>query len=136
MDFTRSEDPMNAIPDFTDAERWVIESTLRERYGERTPIELADAEVRLDPDTPVLTNCPTVYWHERGAHFVIMKTGEDHYRCQFFYSTYQQYGTGRAEYNDLLDCVVAVLRAQADHEKDTRGVHAGMVRDDLGAEEE
>jgi len=43
---------MGTIPDFNDAERWVVESALRERYGERVPIELADAEVRLEPDVP------------------------------------------------------------------------------------
>jgi hypothetical protein len=136
MGIRAAEDSMNAVPDFTDAERWVIESTLRERYGERTPIELADAEVRLDPETPVMTTCPTVYWHARGAHFVVLKTAEDRYRTQFFYSTTQQYGTGRAEYDDLLDCVVAILRAQADHEKETHGVHSGMVREELGEDEE
>jgi hypothetical protein len=38
----------------------VIESALRERDGERTPIELADARIRLEPDVPVLTNWPRV----------------------------------------------------------------------------
>jgi len=122
---------MSTIPDFNDAERWVVESALRERYGERMPIELADAEVRLDPDAPALATCPTIYWTARGAHFVIIKTGEDRYRCQFFYSADQQYGTARAEYDELADCVVSLLRAQADHEKERRGVHSGMVADEF-----
>ena len=122
---------MPTIPDFTDAERWIVESALRERYGERIPIELADAEVRLNPAEPVLTVCPTLYWTARGAHFVILKSGEDRYRCQFFYSTTQQYGTGRNEFDDISDCVVTVLRVQADHEKETHGVHSGMVADEL-----
>ena len=114
----------------------MVESALRERYGERTPIELADAEVRLDPEVPALTSCPTIYWTARGAHFVIMKTGRERYRCQFFYSAHQHYGTARAEYDELADCVVSFLRAQADHEKETYGVHSGMVRDELGDEGE
>jgi len=67
---------------------------------------------------------------------VIVKTGEDGYRCQFFYSAYQQYATARAEYDELADCVVSLLRAQADHEKETLGVHSGRVRDELGEDGE
>lgn len=132
----RDEDSMSTVPDFTETERGVIASALSERYGEPMPLELADAEVRLDPAAPVITTCPTVYWQARGAHFVIVKTGTGRYRCQFFYSAYQQYGTGRAEYDDLADCVLSILRAQADHEKESRGVHSGMVREELGDDEE
>ena len=48
-------DTTQAIPDFNSAERWVIESALKERYGHLVQIELADSELKLDPDTPVLT---------------------------------------------------------------------------------
>ena len=30
-----------------------------------------------------------------------------------------------AEFDDLLECVTALLRAQADHEKERKGVHSG-----------
>jgi hypothetical protein len=43
---------MATIPDFNDAERWVVEIAPRERYGEQIPIELAEAEIRLESDTP------------------------------------------------------------------------------------
>jgi hypothetical protein len=115
------------IPDFNSAERWVIESALKERYGHIVQIELADSELKLDPGAPVITTCPTVYWSERGCNFLIFKTGEDRYRCQFFYSEDEQYGTGRTEYDELAECVGLLLKLQADHEKQRQGVESGMT---------
>jgi len=115
------------IPDFNSAERWVIESALKERYGHFVQIELADSELRLEPEAPVLTACPTVFWSERGCNFLIFKTGEERYRCQFFYSDDEQYGTGRAEFDELAECVSLLLKLQADHEQQRQGVHTGMT---------
>lgn len=115
------------IPDFNSAERWVIESALKERYGQFVPIELADSELRLDPQAPVLTACPTVFWSERGCHFLVFKTGEARYRCQFYYADDEQYGTGRPEYDELADCVSVLLKLQADHEKQRHGIRTGMT---------
>ncbi|MHB1950525.1 MAG: hypothetical protein ACYCQK_03530 [Acidiferrobacteraceae bacterium] len=109
---------MNSIPDFTDTELWTIRVAVNERYGHKVDIELADSELRLDPAVPVLTSCPTVFWSERGANFVISKIAESRYRCQFFYSVREQYGTGRETYDDLAECVTTLLQVQADHERD------------------
>lgn len=116
-----------SIPDFNSAERWVIESALKERYGHFVPIELADSDLRLDPGAPVLTPCPTVFWSERGCNFLIFKTGEDRYRSQFFYTDEEHYGTGREEYDELAECVGLLLKLQADHEKERQGVQSGMT---------
>ncbi|MHB1292560.1 MAG: hypothetical protein ACYCY5_10290 [Sulfuricella sp.] len=107
---------MRGVPDISDSERWVVEATLRERYGKPVDVQLADVELRLDPAVPDLTVCPALVWKEQGAGFVISKVGDNRYRCQFFYSVREQYGTGKAEYDDLLECVVALLKLQADHE--------------------
>ena len=107
---------MSRIPDFTDSERWVVEATLKERYGKAVEVQQADVELRLDPSVPELTLCPALVWKERGAGFVLSKVGDSRFRCQFFYSVREQYGTGRVEYDDLLECVVALLKLQADHE--------------------
>jgi len=120
-------DTAQAIPDFNSAERWVIESALKERYGHFVQIELADSDLKLDPDTPVLTACPTVFWSARGCNFLIFKTREARYRCQFFYSDDEQYGTGRAEFDELAECVGLLLKLQSDHEKQRQGVHSGMT---------
>jgi hypothetical protein len=107
---------MTDIPDFSDAEAWLVTSALKERYGEDVAIERADSELRLHPDDRELALCPTIFWKERGASFVLCKVGESRYRALFFYSVRDQYGTGREEYDDLADCVLTLLRVQADHE--------------------
>lgn len=126
-------EPIPPIADFNSAERWVIDSTLKERYGRIVPVELADAELKLDPGAPVLTVCPSIYWNERDCHFVIFKTGEDCYRSVFFYSDDEQYGTGRNEYDDLAECVSLTLQLQADHEKERAGVKSGMDSKELNS---
>ena len=112
---------MPEIPDITDSEHWIIETTLQERYGEPVETQLADAEIRLMPSDRELSSCPVVYWQKADCHFVIFKTGDRRYRCQFFYRGYQQYGPGVHEYDDLSECIVSLLQAQADHEAKERG---------------
>ena len=125
---------MQANPEIDGAERWVVESALRERYGRRVATELADTELRVQPDDETLTARPTIYWEERGAAFVIVKVGEGRWRAMFFYpqdAIEEQFGAGRPEYDDLLDCVISVLHAQSDHEKERLGAHSGNTGRDL-----
>ncbi len=125
---------MNPIPDFDDGERWLVESTLRERYGRIVPTQAADVELKLAAGDAHLTSCPTLYWESRGAGFVVAKVAPGRWRAMFFYPgepVAEQYGAGRSEYDDLLDCVTSVLRAQADHEKDRSGARSGSTADDL-----
>jgi len=113
---------MAEIPDISDTERWILETTLKERYGHEPKLRLADAEIRLSPSDRELTHCPVVFWYDgQGCNFVVFKTGSRSYRCQFFYRGYQQYGTGVQEYDDLSECVVSLLQAQADHAAAERG---------------
>jgi hypothetical protein len=111
---------MSRIPDFSDSEMWVINSTLEERYGHPCQTELAETELRLDKGSTELVPCPTVYWEADGCHFVICKTGDKSYRCQFFYRLHQMYGTGIHEYDDLAECAVSLLQVQADHQAKER----------------
>lgn len=107
---------MSGIPDFTETELWVVDATLKERYGHAVEVQQADVELRLDPGVSELMVCPALVWKEQGAGFVLSKVGDNRFRCQFFYSVREQYGTGKSEYDDLLECVVALLKLQADHE--------------------
>jgi len=107
---------MSDIPDITETEEWIVSTTLKERYGEHKPeLQFADAEIRLSPADRELTTCPVFFWEADDCHFVIFKTGERRYRCQFFYRGYQQYGTGVHEYDDLTECAVQLLQTQADY---------------------
>ncbi len=112
---------MQEVPDISDNETWVIRTTLKERYSEDVDLQIADSEIRLRPSDRELTACPVWYWEHQGCHFVIFKTGTRKYRSQFFYRAYQQYGTGVREYDDITECVVSLLQAQADHEAKESG---------------
>ena len=107
---------MSAIPDFNDSELWVVKTTLKERYGYEVEMQLADSELRLSPDDRELTECPTLFWQVDKVSFVIFKTAAERYRCQFFYSIREQYGTGILEYDNITECVTTLLQMQADHE--------------------
>ena len=119
------------VPDFTDAERELVAALVAGRYGKAVAIELALAELLLDAAQVEPTDCPTLYWTERGAHFVVCKVGEARFRCQFFYTDADHYGTGRDDYDDLEDCALTLLRVQADHEKLSAGVSSGATAAEL-----
>ena len=125
---------MESRTEIDDAERWVVEASLRERYGHRVATQLADTELRLRPEDETLTACATLYWEERGAAFVIVKVADGRWRAMFFYpedAIEEQFGAGKPEYDDLLECVTSVLRAQADHEKERLGATSGKTGSDL-----
>ena len=103
---------MSDIPDFTPTEQRVVETTVNERFGKPVEVLAADAEM----GDREMTQVPVLYWSERGCQFVIFKVAGNRYRNQFFYSVKDQFGTGREEYDDLGDCVLTLLRVQADHE--------------------
>ncbi|OGA71349.1 MAG: hypothetical protein A3F77_17455 [Betaproteobacteria bacterium RIFCSPLOWO2_12_FULL_67_28] len=125
---------MSAIRDFDPGERWLLESCLKERYGTIVATQPAEVELRIAPGDAQPTACPTLYWEQRGAAFVVAKVGDGRWRTMFFYPVEpggEQYGAGQPEYDDLVDCVTSVLRAQADHEKQRHGVGSGATASDL-----
>jgi hypothetical protein len=120
---------MAEIPDITDTEHWVIQTTLKERYGRKVEIQVADADIRLSPSDRELSSCPVVFWgDDGGCSFVLFKTGDRSYRCQFFYRGYQQYGTGVQEYDDLSECIVSLLQVQADYAAERVGEPSNQGR--------
>ena len=92
-------------------------------------MQLADSELQLDAASEALTLCPTIYWAERGAQFVLCKVAANRYRCQFFYSETEQYGTGHDEYNSLGDCVLTLLQVQSDRQ--LTNISSGVTRADI-----
>jgi len=83
--------------------------------------------VRLDPYSSELTECPVAYWEHEGCHFVVIKTGDQSYRCQFYYRVHQMFGTGIEQYDDLSECVVTLLQVQADHAASRANEDAGTA---------
>jgi hypothetical protein len=110
------------IPAYTETELWIVRQTLKERYGEDIRLEVATGEVRLDPSERVLTTCPALYWQARGANFVIVKVGTDRYRAQFYYRGFEQFATGKLDFDNIGDCIVTLLQVQSDHERE-RAAH-------------
>lgn len=119
------------VADFTETERALVAELLQQRYSQPVSPELADSELKLDPADDTMTVCPTLYWSERGAHFVVCKVAQQRYRCQFFYADADQYGTGHQDYTDLRRCVLTLLRVQADHESQSAGISSGATAVDL-----
>lgn len=119
------------IPDFTDSELDTVQTLAKQRFRKDVELHPADAELRLENDSAELTECPTLFFSERGCNFAIFKTGYSMYRCQFFYEPSEQYGTGHTHYNDLTECVAALLQTQADHERETQGVTSGATGENL-----
>jgi hypothetical protein len=120
---------MTSVPDIADTEQWVIETTLRERYGRDLDLQLADADIRLCPPHRELTSCPVILRRsDDGCTFVIFKSGERKYRCRLFHKPYKLMGTGMDEYDDLAEGAVAVPQGQADHVAEQRGRTAGVGR--------
>lgn len=119
------------IHDFTDSELKLVNQTLYERYGRMVPLQAADAEVQLNPDSEQLTACPVIYWEERGAHFVVFKLGDARFKAQFYYNEATQYGTGKESFDNLGDCIITLLQVQADHEQQMKGIRSGMTRLDI-----
>ncbi len=104
-----------SIPDFTDTETHLVNQILLERYGRIVPFQTAEVDMLLDAANTEPTPCPALYWSQLGAEFIVAKVGDQRFRCQFFYSENEIFGTGRDIYDNLGDCVTTLLRLQADH---------------------
>ena len=117
----QAEFPMSNIAEFTESELWTVRSTLKERYGSSVEPELADCELHLDPASPKLTSCPSLFWQQDKCNFVLFKVGEARFRCQFFYAIDEMFGTGIEEYDNIGDCVLTVLQVQADSDAERKG---------------
>lgn len=121
---------MTISPDFTPDELHRIREMLVQRYQTEVGIELADCDLAVGEGAPT-SRCPTVFWHQRDANFVVFKLGLFCFRTQFFYTPHEQYGTGIEEFHDLDQCVAAVLQTQADHERERAGIQSGTTGDAL-----
>jgi hypothetical protein len=113
---------MNAnTQDFTDAEQWAVSTTLKERWpNQDVDLQPADVEIKMFPHERELTTCPALFWQVGETSFIIIKVGDRAYRSQFYYQGYQQYGTGKSEFEDIADCTTTLLQVHADKETDLR----------------
>ncbi|MDP6854161.1 MAG: hypothetical protein QF598_01525 [Arenicellales bacterium] len=124
---------MSGIPDFTQVQIETVRSLLLERYCKIIDVHVADCEILLEPGHEELTECPALFWHANDANFVVIRTNQNSYRCQFFYTPNDQYGTGHEQYHVLDECVMAVLKVQSDHAREKHGVTSGVTGADLSS---
>lgn len=110
-----SKNHVEAVQDLVDA-----------RFGRQISLHLGDSEVQLDPKEENLTICPLIIWNARECNFMVMKTGEDQYQARYFYNDETQYNTKQAQFTDLTDCVTAVMREQADDERQAEMAKDGV----------
>jgi len=111
----------NNIPDFTELELHVVATALKERYSEDIELQLADAEMQIDRDSGEKSDCPVVFWRQQGASFIIYKMGDKRYAARYFYTPREQFRPAEDEYDEVGDCVLALLVVQADHEAQRAG---------------
>lgn len=110
------------IKPFTARERNLISQTLLERFGHAVPLQAVDAELQLNLLKEEFAMCPSVMWKENGAHFIVFKTGDERFRCLFYYNEATQFATGQDEYDNLGDCVVSLLQVHTDQEEESRKI--------------
>lgn len=101
-----------SIPGFTSSDLALVQATLKERFGYDVEVQEVETEVRLTPADRELTVCPALFWKAEDCGFVVAKTGPAGYRAMFYYSVKDRYGTGREEYDNLVDCVITLLKVQ------------------------
>lgn len=114
------------IPDFTARERNLVGQTLTERFGNAVPVQAIQAEIQLDLLKNDLSPCPALTWQVGVCHFVVFKAGDNRFRCQFYYTDAEQFGTAKAEYDSLGDCVIDLLQVQSQHEEERKRLLRGL----------
>ena len=120
---------MSSVPNFTGAEQWAVETTLKEHWPHRhIELQLADIEIRIYPQDRELTVCPALYRVASSTSHVIIKVADRTCRSQSDYCGFQQYRTGKIDYDDITDVACITLQVHADREardreESTRSVH-------------
>jgi hypothetical protein len=114
------------IPEFTARERNLVSQTLTERFGQPIPVQTIQSEIQLDLLKEDLTQCPALTWQEGVCNFVIFKAGDGRFRCQFYYTDAEQFGTDNKEYDSLGDCIIDLLQVQDKHEAERKRMLRGM----------
>lgn len=114
------------VADFTPREKNLVSQTLVERYGVAVPVQSIHSEIQLDLLKEDLTRVPALTWQEGVCHFVVFKTGDSRFRCQFYYTDAEQFGTAKIEYDSLGDCVIDLLQVQGKHEEERQRMLRGL----------
>lgn len=121
------------ISDFSDVQINAVQQLINARYQEDIELQLADSEVQIDPQRDEVTACPVLFWNAQECNFVILRTGDDQYRAQFFYTPRDQYSTQQEFFTTIEDCASAILREQSAYAQEVGAQEVGAQ--EVGAQE-
>ena len=111
--------------EFSRFEIATVQANVDARWG-RSKVELLLADVGLrSKDRNEIMEYPALFWSVNECNFVIQKLARQRYRCQFFYSDLEQYGTDIDVFDDLDICTRRLLQLQADFQSQREGNFPG-----------
>ncbi len=94
--------------DFTPAEIEIIKKHIANRWkDENYGVHLGDIEIDGKEQ-------PAAVWEHKHYTFVVIKIGAFTYKSLFYFLRDKRFDAGVNEYNDLDECVDAIMKAQAD----------------------
>ena len=101
---------------FSDLEQADFRSTLDKRWPKgEVDVQLVDVDVTLSDTTKGNIECPAYYWEYAEYHFLLMKTGKNKFRPQFFFQDTEEVEAETLEFDDVAECTMALLQLQANH---------------------
>jgi len=101
---------------FSSQDRRTFLLTLKKRWAnDEVSTQMVDVDVRVGESDKDTIKCPAFYWEYAEYHFLLMKTGENKYRPQFFYQDNEEAGVDIVEFDDIGECSMALLKLQANH---------------------
>lgn len=117
--------------EYTEQEIDAVQKTVDARYKQSVELHLADCEVQPDRSVEKIVECPAIFWQARNCYFVLVKMAADRFRGHFFYRPDEHFDNEQLEYSDPVNCALALLRSQSDHERESQGVTSGATGSDL-----
>ena len=119
------------VLDYTENELDSIRQVLNHRYKAEIEIFLADCEVQLDKENDEIVERPAVYWRVLDCNFIVVKMDQNRFEGRYFYQPSEHFSDVQQEYSDVVNCVTALLRSQADQSKEVKGVTSGLTGAEL-----
>ncbi len=114
---------MPTAPEFSDAELYRIKEMLIQHYQKDIQMNLVNFDAVLSTHDKIAATCPAIYWHAHGTNFVVSKTGLSEYRGLFYYTPHELFEIGTDGFDNIEECVTAVLQTQGDNRRQSTRTH-------------
>ncbi len=107
---------MSDIPSFTVLEHKAVQATLAKRWAKgEIDLQIVEVDARDADSKEEAITCPAYYWEYGDYYLLILKTGVNSYRPQFFYQQGEEAGVEKMSFDDIAECTMALLQLQANH---------------------